>query len=378
MQSVSPKYYITLRDWQGKLLTIIDNWEKLSYASGVNKVGSYELVLQRGDPRAAMFALDYVIEVYRSVPGIDLSWYREFIGLHRKVDHITQQNGKRLFVSTGTDLYDMLARTIVGYHEGTINADKSGNGETVMKAYVEENCGASATAENYRLFPGVIPGFSVEPTRGGGLIWEGSRSFENLMDVVHDIATLTLVDFWIEYTADGKFVFRTFNNQMGIDRSYTGINGSTGKNKAGNSPTVFSSKFGNVQDMRYTLDRLSESNTVYVLGEGDGSTRTALVRYSDKANSSPFNRREIARPYTGYQYEMIIFGDEELNNTASKQELQFQPLQQASSCYGKHYNLGDKVTIMDEDITVHKRIVGVNITVQDNKETVNLEFNTDW
>jgi len=59
----------------------------------------------------------------------------------------------------------------------------------------------------------------------------------------------------------------------------------------------------------------------------------------------------------------------------AKLDFSFQPLQQESALYGVHYFLGDRVTVKYGELKVNRKIVGVNITVNEsNGETISLDL----
>ncbi len=197
-----------------------------------------------------MFVLDAKVEVWRSING-RIDWYREFEGLHRVTTRSIDENGNKLFVSSGSGLNDFLGRTAICYKAGTIRADKNAPAETVMKEYAEENCGMTADSTVVgRLSQGGLPGFTVETDFGRGKSWYGSKAYENLLEALKDIANDTGVDFQVHSNGLAQWIFRTYINQLGNDRTATNI-GADGKNDAGEhvSSGVY---FYSIQAGKYT------------------------------------------------------------------------------------------------------------------------------
>lgn len=376
VDSIAARYYVRLLDQSGIQVAIFDSFEGLEFGRTVGDVGYYNLFLaDNGDSRLELFELDGQIEIFRSVPGVNLDWYAEFSGFHRREERSTMQDGAKFFESSGADYNDLLARKRIGYKAGTVLADKNDASETVMKEYVEENCGPSATVGNGREIDGVFPGFVVQSDGGVGVDWAGSRAFDNLLDVLRDISNFSLIDFEVAGSGPVQFAFQTFEGQLGADRTTEGLSG--GKNGAGNDPVIFSVPYGNLQSLEYTLDRSTEGTVVFVLGSGEGSTRTIITRENESARSdSPWNSRELSVPGSGqeFQYQLEDLGDEVLEEMKFSEIFVFPPLQQPSQLYGLHYFLGDKVTMRYGDIERNKRIVSVKTNVARGKEVITMEF----
>ena len=381
VDSIAANYQIILRDQTGEKVALFDNWGSLDYGLSVNGIDYYNLTfMDTEDPRFDMFELDSQVEILRTVPGCGLDWYLELEAFHRKPQRKTNKSGVKVFTSHGVGYNDLLARTCIAYKAGTVYADKSGPADNVMKAYVLENCGYQAAGSvrrfdlnedplltNWVQVPGILPGFSVQGNSGDGDTWSGSRAFENLMDVLRDLADFSNIDFKVVGTGEAEFEFRTYVDQYGLDR--------TEGNPDGNDAVIFDVLYGNVQDAEYTIDRTSESNVVLILGKGEASTRYVVPRSFATKNDSPWNRREISRPATSQEFlaQMQDYGDEILEGTAAKTTYKFNPLQQPSGLYGLHYAIGDMVTVQYGSLKQSKKIVGIKVKVKD-EEQITLEF----
>ena len=365
------EYVLRLYDQDGLKTAVFDDWLTLKFSRKVNDIGSYTLTFRdNGDARLEYFTLDSQLVVKRRIPGF-LPWTEEFHAFHRTPNRYIDANGVANFDSKGVCYNELLSRRIVGYKEGTIRADKNDASETVMKEYVTENCTGTADltwvgrlnydAENdVLLYQAGFPGFSVQTDTMAGALWTGSRPYENLLEVLKDIAEFSAIDFVTVDNGVAKFQFMTYPNQMGTDR--TEGNGSV-------PPVTFLHGMGNIKELQYVYDRLSEANAVVVLGKGDASTRTTMTRHKPSTqDNSPWNVREISRSASNYDedyetYSLQTSGDEILEEMKGKLNFKFQPLQQESALYGVDYFLGDRVTVKYGSLTVNRKIVGVNIDV---------------
>jgi hypothetical protein len=366
MSNLAARYYVILRDQAYNIVAVFDNWMSLTYINKINDIGTHSLKLNALDPRVNLFELDGILQVFRSVPGISLGWYQDYIGFHRGFKYDVSEQGEQTVECYGVSLNDLLSRTIINYPAGTIRSYKNIAAETAMKEYVEENCGPSATIANGREIDGVLPDFSVEADTAAGATWEGDRAFENLMDTLKSIAEYSDIDFAVNWDDVAlTFSFQTYVDQLGLDRTNIGLDPGTGLNAAGNAPVVFSLGLGNIKSLSYEYNRVAESNVVSVLGDGDGATRTIKVRTKATKNDSPWNRREVSRPQGGFDNEMEVAGDEALGELSGKEIVGFAPLLQASTMYGKHFFLGDRITTNIRGVDYNKRIISSTDNILD-------------
>jgi hypothetical protein len=377
MGSTASYYQIFVRDQSYAVIGIFDQFTTLSYTLEVNGACSYEFSINGADPRASLFELDGIVEIWRAIPGCLVPWYREFIGLHRVDLDDVDEKGNWIYKTTGVGLNDFLGRTIINYPPATIKSYKNAPSETAMKEYVEENCGASATIANEREIDGVLPDFQVAADGASGVVWEGDRAWENLLDILKEISKFSQIDFnvsWDDLTQ--KFVFETYVDQLGEDRTTVGLDPATGLNSAGNPPVSFALELGNISSLSRTFNRLSESNVVTVLGEGEGATVATEVRTTAATLDSPWNRREVSRSKSGFQSEMQTYGDGVLVELSAKDIIDFSPLSQEACLYGKHFFIGDKVTVTFKGISYNKRIFSItnSISEADKKEKLSIVF----
>lgn len=373
------RYKVILKSALGVKVAEFDNWRSLSYDKRVNDVGSYEFEMNGWDDRVTYFELDGQLEVYRSDLANNLDWYLDFEGLHRAPIRKTDEDGDRVFSSIGVGYNDFIARRVIGYKSGTVRAVKNIASETAMKEYVLENCGGNATVALGRLHDGVIPGFYVEGSLGRGAIWSGDRAFENLLDVLIEIAEFSGIDFAVVGIGTAEWQFRSYADQLGTDRTTITLNPITGLNASGVPPTIFSIDSGTVRSIAYSFDRLKELNCCYVLGQGDGSTRKVIVRdVPTTIAASPYNLREASRPASKneFEYQLKAFGDEFLEDSKAVEAITFNHLQQSSVIYGRDFFLGDKVTVHYQEEDFHKRIVGTSVSIKQGveAETISLDF----
>lgn len=370
-------YQIVLYDRLGTRLAILDDYRSLQFQKIVNDKGFFTLYLNNNDPKKSLFELMGILEVKRKIPGYT-DWYTEFEG-HCE-DFYTEifQNGNQQFTVVGSGFNGMLAQRIIGYEEGTNQASKNDPSETVMKEYVQENAGNLATVANGRIAEGTFLNFDVALSSGLGTVWDGDRSGKNLLQTLQELANFAEMDFAVNTNVTiGNYIFETYPNQLGIDRTVVGLDSTTGLNASGNAPHIFAPNMGNVQTASLANKYRDSSNRVFVYGQGSGATRD--IAYRERAtdfDATYLNLRESMRG--GGSQDSIAklesLGDEQLEKLQSEEKFEFEPLDIPASLYGVHYLFGDKVTVRIGNVQRNKRIVSVKISLASGKGESNKSF----
>jgi len=366
MPGVAARYQVRLLNTSGTQVAVFDTWSSLEFSRKVNDVGSYELSFyDNGDSRFDYFTTDSFVEIYRAVPSAGLEWYKEFSGFHRKTERRIDEDGRKIFVSSGYDINHLLARRGIAYRHGTTRAEKDDYVEDVMKEYVDENAGPTAVASD-RVRAGNFTGFTVEAVSGSHTQtanWRGDRAFKNLLDVLKELAiysqsttpTSKAVDFAVVKTGGATFEFRTYLDQLGTDRSSTS-----------SSPLTFSVEYENLKNSLYSTDRLSEGNAIIVLGKGELSTQDVIsVEDATAIAVSPWNDSEVIRPSdkNEFEYQLEDYGEAVLEELSAKENFTGTPIQTKGTLYGLHYFLGDKVQLRQGDISEDKKVLHVVVSV---------------
>jgi hypothetical protein len=246
-----------------------------------------------------------------------------------------------------------------------------------MKEFVNEQIGPGATFPPRLRQSGVMAGLTVEADSGAGGAWTGQRGQQNLLDTLKKIALVGLVDFAIVGTGPAAYEFRTYANQLGVDRTNIGLNPATGLNGAGNVPVIFSPMLNNVSRMDYKRQFGDSANAIFVWGQGVGSTRALRLQIDAAAiGVSPIGLREFSRSGGSQTSDANLdqVGLEDLEKYRVREELSFTPLLNPQTLFGVNFNLGDRVTADYFGRTFHKRIVSVKATVSSGSSGEALDF----
>lgn len=354
--------------------------ESFVYRKRVRTPGQIQLTIKGNDERIALFDYDYQLEFLRRDPGY-LDFYKDFEGFHRDPTFRRLANGTELFDSHGRGYNDLLIAEPILYAAGSSQASKNGAAETVAKSFVDQNIGPNAGLDPLGVSR-VRPNLTIETDAGTGSTWRGARAYENLFDVVLEIAEFTVADYMIIGTNDddsgpASFEFRWADGQWGEDKRRG--------NTAGNPDVVFSPWLGTVQQLTSRESKLNEINVCYVLGAGAGASRTIqTVQDAVAEGYSPWSRRAVCRDARDEQNTtaLTVRGREVLNKFKSKATTDLTAIQTASLRYGPpgassttgvvFWSLGDLVTVeRTRGEYIDQKISGVVVRMDSNgNETI--------
>lgn len=374
---MAPRYEIRVKDLTGALVAVLTDWKTLRYTKRINDLGYYSLTVSGDSQLVTNIVLDGMIEIYRQDLAASpvIAIYKDFEGFHRTMALETTDRNEDLFTSIGMTYLDLIRRRVLAYPANSVQSTQVGPGETVIKSMVDQNAGPNATAPP-RLYDGVTTGLTVQPDAAAGTTWTGDRSYRNLLDIIKEIALATGINFDVVGSGPATFEFQAKAYPWGDDRTITGLNPSTGRNAAGNTPVIFALDFGNMQTPSYSLNRQNEGNAVIVLGQGQDADRESIESLDAVAISdSPWNRQEAIR--NANQESTVAgltsVGEQALVDLKAMETFSFQAMQVPSLLYGRDYFVGDSITAKYKTVQKNLQIVGVSVTIQEGVEAIDIE-----
>ena len=178
--------------------------------------------------------------------------------------------------------------------------------------------------------------------RGGNITFE--TRFKNLLDELNTIAVESGLGFAVRLDAQNrKMIFEVL---QGVNRIYDADNANS---------FIFSKSFGRVTAQSYEHSTMGTSNYAYVLGQGDGTSRTQVE--TGEMETTGWERRELyvdARDIAdeseeeGYDAEATLTarGEEKLSEV--KEVTNYDFLANPSE-YKDKWNLGDACTYRGEE-----------------------------
>jgi len=335
---------IDLYNEAGAHVQIIDTHAELgapefSFVSEVNGVGAFAMTMDAKAPKLADVEQDGQVEFWWRDDEYSIDWRKEFEGFMRAKHHnYSAEKGHQVTI-TGYSYNDLLRRAIVDAAAGSAAANKDGVAETVIKAYVNENIGPGAGAR-------ARSGLTIEADGANGNSDHWTEPSKNLLDVCQRIARIGGGDFAIVGNGTAAFQFKWYDGQYGTDRRST---------------VIFSIERGNLDNVQWD-EWGDDTNAVMILGQGrqDDRYRTWYTDATRIAETT-WNRHEAARDCRDVADTDVYQSraDEWLEEGRPKQNVQLEVVQLPGCAYGKHYFLGDLVTMHLGGTDYDKKMVAV-------------------
>lgn len=309
---------------------IIDNATSIIWVTRYNQAGEFELYLPATDELIDLFSHDGVII---SRDDTQRAMYAEKMKLTTSAE-----DGDYLTIS-GRSIECVLSRRLVP--EQTIIQYPS----FVTGLYYLVYNNVIEPSNQMRKIPFVV--FKTLPS------WQESIDMQitgkDLLTVYESICT--------SYNTGFKMNFATISGtkKMAIE-FYRGVDRTLGQSV--NNRVIFSPEFENIGNTEYEIDRTQFCNWVYVAGEGEGNQRKIrqvasivesglyiVEKWIDARNTSS-NDGEISD--SDYKKMLTAEGQAEIEASKIVEAFSGEVLNENAYKYGVDYNLGDKVSVVNE------------------------------
>lgn len=223
--------------------------------------------------------------------------------------------------------------------------ERTGNAETVMKAYVNANIGPAAPVTRR------VPNLTVEASSNLGPTIKGSARFETLQELLKGFADLSELGFTIEQNGD-ELEFQVYAPN---DRSaFVRLDLDNGRLKK--------------SEYSYTAPKTTR---VIVGGQGEAELRTFVERSSSESLEAEISwgrRIEIFKDQRSTEdlAELQQAGDEVLvKDGKTIVSVSISPSDDQTMLYGKDWNLGDKVSVVVGDTELQAVVTEVGILISE-------------
>ncbi|MHB9005169.1 MAG: siphovirus ReqiPepy6 Gp37-like family protein, partial [Coriobacteriia bacterium] len=234
---------------------------------------------------------------------------------------------------------DKLALPVPSGPPYTAESDvRSGVAETVMRAYVNANCGPGATSAR------LVAGLALAADGLRGSVVTGRARFAPLGDLMRTLAL-----------AGGDLGWRIIQSGSGLSFEVYQPTDRTALVK-------FSPDLGNLRSYEYS-EEASEANYVYCGGSGEGTLRVIAENGDDAAIAHYGRRIEMFRDRrdTSDAGELAQTISEDLQQRAAVKELRIEPVNTEAVTFLRDYFLGDKVTLVTHGGTIEDKVREVRI-----------------
>ena len=305
-------------------IKVIDNATSVIWVKRFNAVGNFELYIRASTELLELFTGDIFITRDESNVGM----YVEKVQLNTD-----SENGDYLVI-TGRSAECILSWRVV---MRVVYSSESTTAEYIIRNSIDKT-----------LISDIIPNNNISwLTLGEDHEWQDyiTRQYtgKNVLDIVQDLCVTYNYGFEFEWNGSGF----TINLYKGTDRSY---------DQTDNTYIVFSPEFENLGNTEYIQDTMNYANAAIIGGEGEGTERKFAVVLPQGITG--FNRRMIyidarqssSDDLTESQYTdmLIAQGKEELEQRKITTSFNGEILNYNNYTYGVDYNLGDKVSIINE------------------------------
>lgn len=363
--SAKNKYQVWWSNDRGQRIMQLDDLAFINYTRVVNGIGTCNIGLPY-KKYGNIWKKDYRIEVYRR-PTLEADFRLENIFfMLEPVIRTRMEDNVTILDMSGHDANTMLARRIVKYKAGNVQAKKSGAIDDMMKEIVDENMGAAAYADDADRAVAYHNGFfRVQADSTSGSVVDKSFAYREVLGILKELGKLSVtltpeIYFDIVPVTNTIFEFRTYANQRGADRRFS----------AGKSAFYFSLERGNIEGPSYEYDTFEEKNVVYVAGRGTDNNREVIERENaDLVNLSVWARTEgfadARNVDLGDTDELNDVGDEFLGENEPDKRFVANFLDAKGSRYGVDWDFGDRVTANYGGILFDIMIKQVQITLED-------------
>lgn len=361
-----PDYQLVVRSpVDGSVRTILDGsaFDDCKFSRVLNDVGVFAMTLPSDPDWSSIFTLDALIDVERTSP-ITGNLQVEETYLTRLTHRFREGNEER-FVVGGLSLNHLLSRRVIDPTDDPLVAGgystKAGPADDILIEYADEQCGPGCLTAA-RMFPN----FTIAASASVGLPAGRRLRYENLLDVFQEVAAQSNVDFLITRLTASTLRLTVY--PIGADKTRT-------RNYPGAPFVELNPARGNLSDPSLLFDRKKEQNYVYALAQGPGESRIVTELSGLGIGDSPYNRIEFTTDARtserGDSTSIATQARTALHEQQAQKQFTFKPTgAEPGNTYHVDWDVGDVLTCAWDDELVDLRVIEVEITLDNNGETI--------
>lgn len=337
-----------------ELLGEIDDYESLQFIRRFYKVGEFELHINVNKNNTDKLQEDNLIL-------LDSSFNKVGIIMHRETAY--DQNGEptdTLIIKGPTIKGIMSRRVIVPATNGNGYDSQTGNIETILKAFVNNNVVNPSDVQ--RKIPQVA--IAADQHRGKEDKWR-SR-FEVLSDKIAEIG---------EYAQIGWDVILDAVNNVWVFDVVEGKNLTASQDTL--PPVIFSIDFNSIKNRKYTSSSINAKNVGYCGGKGENEDR--LIQIVGDATGLDRIETFVDCSSADDVNELLSLGNQKINELKKVESFEVQVIPYGSFIYEQDYDLGDFITAQDRklNITMDAEIIEIKEIYEVNGFSLEATFGTN-
>lgn len=350
--------YLSITNQSGEIVARFSDFLSLTSEKIVNGVGSIRFSVLASHPACQHIKAYRIVKLYRREARQQVGWYQENLGIILDVRYsITANHAPQIEVAAFHPNF-LLSTRIVAYLRGVQNRSQFLQVKTglIAKQLVIWNATTAAGLEPHRLRDGQHTLFpiQVQASADSGANIDFSCPLHNLLAALQRLAIIGNGDFELADIGNGRFEFRWYDGGLGVDRS---------------NVVLFALSRGNMANPRYELKNSQEVTVAIAAGKGEAILRQVAVchsaDYSVERDIEAFTYGSASATYEG----LYTIAENFLGQHSAAPQLTFDIVQTPATYYGKHYFLGDAVSVhnpfTDEIFTA--KIHAVTLSLQPQK-----------
>ena len=323
----------------------IDCFDSFSHTRRWRGSGGFDLRVELNDITRECLKKDNIIIFDKRV---------DLVGIveHCEIDGKGQGD---FFAVRGKTISGLLERRVIVPENSQTWATEQGKQETIIKNFITKNCINPTNAKRK------IERLEVAQDKGRGKDDKWRSSYDNLEEKLNEICEYSKFGYDINLDLENKkFIFDIYEGRdLTIEQSTL-------------PPVIFSSRFNNILNRKYTESTMGTCNAVYagtkeeegkmVLNYGEES---GMARRENFLSVSEDTADAIKKEASNYLEEMAEIKTFELEVSPD-----------VNFIYLRDYKLGDLVTIEDRNlkITMNSRIVEVVENYTGNQRSLTITF----
>lgn len=365
---------ILVYDKDLNVISVIDEYESFIWNRKYNEIGNFELHIPLTTKNLKMIEKGKFIGRFFSYAEKPITDYF--------ADEIALMEGKEIVTNSegieSIKIYGSMGSKLLDYRVQTKQYNTIKYATEIIKDIFSSNITKStATVRNMSIFNNSV---DIYVTGENKTLRFQSR-WGSCLDAIMKICKIREYGFLVK--ADKQ-------NQKLILCIYNGQDRTTNQTNSYIQVTLFGRKLDNILSQTYINDISKEKNVAYVCGEGEGANRKYITSTNLDNFPSGMDRKEIyidARDLqsnidgtilttTEYEELLKVRGESKLLENTKVET--FESTIDTNSKYklGIHYDLGDMVTIIDDELGVKldTRIIEIQEIYEGGEKEINLVF----